>query len=121
MIVVHGLNACVPILNARLDVQIMNTLDQHGRAGRRQIQMSFGRETRYRRRARQRLPQPTHSKRAGEGYARSRPPLRLLFDGPGLSRLSLEYLTYSFKFFRQAKLECLNAIEAARQQCHECN
>ena len=30
------------------------------------------------------------------------------------SRLSLEYLTYSFKFFRQAKLDCLNAFEAAR-------
>jgi len=30
------------------------------------------------------------------------------------SRLSLEYLSYSFKFFRQAKLDCLNAFEAAR-------
>ena len=30
------------------------------------------------------------------------------------SRLSLEYLTYSFKFFRQAKLDCLNAFEAAQ-------
>jgi DNA-binding MarR family transcriptional regulator len=30
------------------------------------------------------------------------------------SRLSLEYLTYSFKFFRQAKLDCLQAFEAAR-------
>lgn len=30
------------------------------------------------------------------------------------SRLSLEYLTYSFKFFRQAKLDCLNVFEAAR-------
>jgi hypothetical protein len=30
------------------------------------------------------------------------------------SRLSLEYLTFSFKFFRQAKLDCLNAFEAAR-------
>jgi len=30
------------------------------------------------------------------------------------SRLSLEYLTYSFKFFRQAKLDCLNAFEVAR-------
>ena len=32
------------------------------------------------------------------------------------SRLSLEYLTYSFKFFRQAKLDCLNAFEAARSR-----
>ena len=29
------------------------------------------------------------------------------------SRLSLEYLSYSLKFFRQAKLDCLNAFEAA--------
>jgi DNA-binding MarR family transcriptional regulator len=32
------------------------------------------------------------------------------------SRLSLEYLTYSFKFFRQAKLDCLNTFEAARER-----
>ena len=30
------------------------------------------------------------------------------------SRLSLEYLSYSFKFFRQAKLDCLNVFEQAR-------
>ena len=30
------------------------------------------------------------------------------------SRLSLEYLSYSLKFFRQAKLDCLNVFEAAR-------
>lgn len=30
------------------------------------------------------------------------------------SRLSLQYLTYSFKFFRQAKLDCLNAFAVAR-------
>ena len=30
------------------------------------------------------------------------------------SRLSLEYLSYSLKFFRQAKLDCLNAFEAAQ-------
>lgn len=30
------------------------------------------------------------------------------------SRLSLEYLAYSFKFFRQAKLDCQNAFEDAR-------
>jgi hypothetical protein len=29
------------------------------------------------------------------------------------SRLSLAYLSYSLKFFRQAKLDCLNAFEAA--------
>ena len=29
------------------------------------------------------------------------------------SRLSLEYLSYSLKFFRQAKLDCANAFEAA--------
>ncbi len=30
------------------------------------------------------------------------------------SRLSLEYLSHSFKFFRQAKLDCLNVFEDAR-------
>ena len=31
------------------------------------------------------------------------------------SRLSLQYLTYSFRFFRQAKIDCLNAFQAARE------
>jgi DNA-binding MarR family transcriptional regulator len=30
------------------------------------------------------------------------------------SRLSLEYLTFSFQFFRQAKVDCTNAFETAR-------
>ena len=32
------------------------------------------------------------------------------------SRLSLEYLTYSFTFFRQAKSDCLVAFETARER-----
>ena len=31
------------------------------------------------------------------------------------SRLSLQYLTYSFQFFREAKVDCLNAFRAARE------
>src|SRR4029079_17507787 len=32
------------------------------------------------------------------------------------SRLSIEYLTYSFGFFREAKLDCLKLFDLARQR-----
>ena len=32
------------------------------------------------------------------------------------SRLSLQYLTHSFRFFRQAKVDCLTVFEAARER-----